>query len=65
MEQWSFQNKMKLDIIKLDGSKVSDFTADKSVFGIKPNLGVVRQAVLAELTNMRPVSYTHLRAHET
>ena len=53
MEQWSFQNKMKLDIIKLDGSKVSDFTADKSVFGIKPNLGVVRQAVLAELTNMR------------
>ncbi|MEC7737124.1 MAG: 50S ribosomal protein L4 [Candidatus Neomarinimicrobiota bacterium] len=53
MEQWSFQNKMKLDIIKLDGSKVSDFMADKSVFGIKPNLGVVRQAVLAELTNMR------------
>jgi len=44
---------MKLDIIKLDGSKVSDFTADKYVFGIKPNLGVVRQAVLAELTNMR------------
>jgi large subunit ribosomal protein L4 len=34
-------------------SKVSDFVADKSVFGIKPNLGVVRQAVLAELTNMR------------
>ena len=53
MEQWSFQNKMKSDIIKLDGSKVSDFTADKSVFGIKPNLGVVRQAILAELTNMR------------
>ena len=53
MEQWSFQNKMKLDIIKLDGSKVSDFMADQSVFGIKPNLGVVRQAVLAELTNMR------------
>ena len=53
MEQWSFQNKMKLDIIKLDGSKVRDFMADKSVFGIKPNLGVVRQAVLAELTNMR------------
>ena len=44
---------MRFDIIKLDGSKVSDFVADKSVFGIKPNLGVVRQAVLAELTNMR------------
>ena len=44
---------MKLDIIKLDGSKVSDFMAYKSVFAIKPNLGVVRQAVLAEMTNMR------------
>ena len=53
MERWLFQNKMKLDVIKLDGSKVSDFGVDKSVFGIKPNLAVVRQAILAELTNMR------------
>jgi len=44
---------MKLDVLKLDGSKSGDIKADKSVFGIEPNHAVVRQAVLAELTNMR------------
>ncbi|RPH04481.1 MAG: 50S ribosomal protein L4 [bacterium TMED46] len=44
---------MKLDIINLKGSKVSDITASDSVFGIDPNNGVVRQAVLSEMTNMR------------
>lgn len=32
---------------------VSEFNLDDSVFGIEPNHGVVRQAVLAEMTNMR------------
>ena len=44
---------MKLDIRKLDGSKTGDLNTDKSVFGIEPNHAVVRQAVLAEMTNMR------------
>ena len=44
---------MKLDIRKLDGSKAGDLNTDKSVFGIEPNHAVVRQAVLAEMTNMR------------
>ena len=44
---------MKLDIQTLDGSKTGDLSADKSVFGIEPNHAVVRQAVLAEMTNMR------------
>ena len=44
---------MKLNVLKLDGSKPSQIKADESVFGIKPNEPVVRQAVLAELTNLR------------
>ena len=44
---------MKLNVLKLDGSKSSQIKADESVFGIKPNEPVIRQAVLAELTNLR------------
>ncbi|MBL51898.1 MAG: 50S ribosomal protein L4 [Candidatus Marinimicrobia bacterium] len=44
---------MKLDVMKLDGTKAGDIQVDKSVFSIKPNEAVVRQAVLAEMTNMR------------
>lgn len=44
---------MKLDVLKIDGSKAGNITADKTVFGIVPNAAVVRQAVLAEMTNMR------------
>ena len=44
---------MKLNILKLDGSKSSQIKADESVFGIEPNGPVIRQAVLAELTNLR------------
>ena len=44
---------MKLNIQTLDGSEAGDLSADKSVFGIEPNHAVVRQAVLAEMTNMR------------
>jgi large subunit ribosomal protein L4 len=44
---------MKYDLHNLNGKKVSDFQLDDKVFGIKPNHAVVRQAILAELTNMR------------
>ena len=44
---------MKLDVLKIDGSKAGNVTADKTVFGIEPNAAVIRQAVLAEMTNMR------------
>ena len=44
---------MKLNVLKLDGSKPSQIKADESVFGIKPNEPVIRQAALAELTNLR------------
>ena len=44
---------MKLNIVNLKGSKVSDLNADSNVFGIDPNAGVVRQAILSEMTNMR------------
>ena len=47
------KNKMKFDLHDLKGNKVSGFQLDDSIFGIKPNHGVVRQAILAELTNMR------------
>ena len=44
---------MKHNIYNLSGKVVSEFNLDDSVFGIDPNHGVVRQAVLAEMTNMR------------
>ena len=44
---------MKFSIINIKGDKVSDITADKNIFAIKPNNGVVRQAILSELNNMR------------
>ena len=44
---------MKCNIHDLNGKVVSEFNLDDSVFGINPNHGVVRQAVPAEMTNMR------------
>ena len=44
---------MKYNIHDLNGKVVSEFNLDDSVFGINSNHGVVRQAVLAEMTNMR------------
>ena len=44
---------MNLDVINLKGEKVSELKTEKAVFGIKPNNGVVRQAVLSEMTNLR------------
>ena len=38
---------------KRQGKVVSEFNLDDTVFGIAPNHGVVRQVVLAEMTNMR------------
>ena len=46
---------MKLNIKDINGKKIGDVSVNKEVFGIKPNLAVVRQAVLSE-----SVSYTHL-----
>ena len=50
---FSFQNSMKLDIYKIDGSKSDQIILDDSVFGIKPNTHVVHQAVVSELSNSR------------
>lgn len=44
---------MKFDLHNLKGKKISDLQLEDTVFGIEPNRGVVRQAILAELTNMR------------
>jgi len=44
---------MKLNIKDINGKTVGDVSVDKDVFGVEPNLPVVRQAVLSELNNMR------------
>ena len=44
---------MKLSIKDINGKSVGDVSVNKDVYGIEPNLPVVRQAVLSELNNMR------------
>ena len=44
---------MKLNIKDMNGKNVGDVSVSKDVFGIEPNLPVVRQAILSELNNMR------------
>jgi len=44
---------MKFNVINLKGDVVSETDAPDSVFGIQANLSVVRQSVLAEMTNLR------------
>ena len=44
---------MKLELTKINGSKGPSVTVEDAVFAITPNKPVVRQAVLAELNNMR------------
>ena len=44
---------MKINTITLDGKKSGKVDISDSIFKIKPNNAVVRQVVLAELTNMR------------
>lgn len=53
MELFTLQSKMKLNVLKKDGSKGTTITVDDTVFGIKPNESVVHQAVIAELANGR------------
>ena len=52
-ELFTLRNKMKLNVLKQDGSKGAALTVDDSVFGITPNESVVHQAVVAELANGR------------
>ena len=44
---------MKFNIINLKGDVISEADAPDSVFGIQANLSVVRQSILAEMTNLR------------
>ena len=44
---------MKRNIRDINGKSVGDVSVSKNVFGIEPNLPVVRQAILSELNNMR------------
>ena len=44
---------MKINTITLEGKKSGNINLSDSIFKIKPNIAVVRQVVLAELTNMR------------
>ena len=44
---------MKLIIKNINGKSIGDVSVSKDVFGIVPNLPVVRQAILSELNNMR------------
>ena len=53
MELSTLQSKMKLNVLKKDGSKGTTVTVDDTGFGIKPNESVVHQAVIAELANGR------------
>jgi large subunit ribosomal protein L4 len=53
MELFILQSKMKIKVLKKDGTKGTSVTVDASVFGIKPNESVVHQAVVAELANGR------------
>jgi large subunit ribosomal protein L4 len=53
MELFILQSKMKIKVLKKDGTKGTSVTVDDSVFGIKPNESVVHQAVVAELANGR------------
>lgn len=53
MELFTLRSKMKLNVLKQDGSKGTALTVDDSVFGITPKESVVHQAVVTELANGR------------
>ena len=44
---------MKVDVFNTSGKKTGSVNLDNKVYKIEPNLGVIRQAVLGELSNMR------------
>ena len=55
-------------VLNMAGSQVGEVELNASIFGIEPNMHVVHEVVKNHLANCRqgtPVSYTHLRAHET
>ena len=44
---------MKIDVFNTSGKKTGSLNLDNKVYKVEPNLGVIRQAVLGELSNMR------------
>jgi len=44
---------MQLDVVNSAGERVSSIDADDAVFGVKPNIPLMHQAVLAQLANRR------------
>ena len=44
---------MKIDRHNLKGEVIDKMTADDKIFKVEPNKSVIRQAVLAEMTNLR------------
>lgn len=44
---------MKIDIHNLKGEVIDKMAADDKIFKVEPNKSVIRQAVLAEMTNLR------------
>lgn len=46
-------NNMQLNVLNGAGEQVSTIDADDAVFGVKPNIAVMHQAVLAHLANRR------------
>jgi len=53
MERLLLLNKMKLNIYNINGEQTGSMNLKDNVFKVEPNGSVIRQAVLAELTNMR------------
>ena len=44
---------MKIDVFNTSGKKTGSLNLDNKVYKVEPNLGVIRQAVLGELSNRR------------
>src|SRR5881397_1766047 len=55
---------MQLDVLNLAGEKVSTIEADDAVFGVKPNLALMHQAVLAHLASRRAGTHSTLTRGE-
>ena len=51
---------MKIDVQNSEGKVVDTIKLNKKIFSIVPNLSVVRQAVLSELSNLTS-RYTQLK----
>src|SRR5207248_1550538 len=44
---------MQLNVLNVAGEQVSTIDADDAVFGLKPNMAAMHQAVIAQLANRR------------